>query len=192
MTLSPDFDLGWWNAWIILVVYYAASFVPFFAGGNKADARMEGEADLKEAGTGVRTAAIVDHAILMPLTLLYSFFIPLERGNWWLYSGLIISVLAILLAVAASVSFATAPLEEPMTTGAYALSRHPMYLSRVLVFLGLGLAGTSWVFLACAVVDFIVWSLAVPEEEQGMVSKYGMAYEEYMRHSRRWIGLPTA
>ena len=192
MTLSPDFDFGWWNAWIILVAYYAASFFPFFGGGDKADARMEGETDLRDAGAGVRTAAIVDHAILMPLTLLYSFVVPLERGNWWLYSGLIISALAVLMSLAASISFATAPVEEPMTAGAYAVSRHPMYLSRVIVFIGVGLAGTSWLFLLCALVDFVAWSFAVPEEEQHMIAKYGSHYEDYMRRSRRWIRLPSA
>ena len=192
MTLSPEFDFGWWNAWIILAGYYAASFFPFLAGGDKADARMEGETDLKEAGPGIRRAAIVDHAILMPLTFLYSLFVPLERGNWWLYSGLIISTLAIVMALAASISFASAPVEKPMTAGVYALSRHPMYLSRVIVFIGVGLAGTSWLFLLFALVDFVVWSFAVPEEEQHMVAKYGSAYEDYMRRSRRWIGLPSA
>ena len=192
MTFVPDFEFGLWNAWILLVVYYAGSFLPFFVDSKTADARMEGEPDLDEAGSGIRTAAIVDHAILMPVTFLYSLFLPLERGTWWLYAGLVLCILATGLAAASSLTFATAPLDQPMTDGVYAVSRHPMYVSRVLVFAGIGLAATSWVFLLCAVIDFLVWRLAVPEEERIMVRKYGVAYEEYMRRTARWIGLPRS
>lgn len=190
MTLVPDFDFGLWNAWLVLTVYYAASFLPFLLDSKTADARMEGEPDLDQAGPGIRTAAIVDHAILMPVTFIYGLFVPLELGTWWLYSGLLICAAATVMAAASSYAFAKAPLGEPMTRGIYAVSRHPMYVSRVLVFLGIGLAATSWVFLLFAVVDWIVWRLAIPEEEQNMVTKYGTAYEEYMRRTPRWIGLP--
>ena len=46
---------------------------------------MEGEPGFKDWSTATRVTAIVDHGILMPLTLIYSFFVPLSRGNWWLY-----------------------------------------------------------------------------------------------------------
>jgi protein-S-isoprenylcysteine O-methyltransferase Ste14 len=192
MPLVPDFEFGLWNAWIIVVVFLGASFLPFFVGGKKADARMEDEPGFKEFSTGTRVAVIVDHLVLMPLTLIYSFFVPLEQGNWWLYSGLIVSVVAIVMAFAASVSFATAPLDGPMTDGVYAISRHPMYAAGILVYAGVGLAGASWIFLACAVVDFVVWQIAVPEEERSMVAKYGTPYEDYMQRTPRWIGLPKA
>jgi len=189
MPLAPDLEFGLWNAWIIVVIFLGASFLPFFAGGKKADARMEDEPGFKEFSTGTRVAVIVDHLVLMPLTLIYSFFVPLEQGNWWLYSGLIVSAVAIVMALAASVSFATAPLDGPMTDGVYAISRHPMYVAGILVYAGVGLAGASWIFLACAVVDFVAWQIAVPEEERNMVAKYGTPYEDYMGRTPRWIGL---
>jgi protein-S-isoprenylcysteine O-methyltransferase Ste14 len=190
MSLVPDFDFGLWNAWIIVVVYLAVSFVPFMLGGKTAEDRMEGEPGFKDWSTAARVTAIVDHGILMPLTLIYSFFVPLERGNWWLYTGLLVCAIAIVIAAAASAAFATAPLEEPMTTGAYAISRHPMYVTGILLYLGVGLAGTSWIFLLCAVIDFAVWRMAVPEEEHHMVAKYGSAYEDYLQRTPRWIGWP--
>lgn len=192
MSLVPDFDLGLWNAWLVLVVYYAGSFLPFFVDSKTADTRMEGEPDLDEAGTGIRIAAVVDHAILMPVTFLYSLFVPLDSGTWLFYAGALLCVVATVLATAASFAFATKPLGEPMTDGVYAISRHPMYVSRVLVFLGIGLAATSWVFLLCAAIDLAVWQLAMPEEEQNMVAKYGAPYEQYMSRTARWIGLPRS
>lgn len=192
MTLVPDFELGLWNAWIIMVTFYVASFLPFFVAGKKADARMQGEPSFGEAGVGARVGTIVTHVVLMPLTLIYSFFVPLQQGNWWLYSGLIVSAVAIVMALAASISFVTAPLDEPMTTGVYAVSRNPMYVAGVLVYAGIGLAGASWVFLAFAVIEMAAWAILVPEEERAMIAKYGTAYEEYMRSTPRWIGLPKS
>jgi protein-S-isoprenylcysteine O-methyltransferase Ste14 len=192
MTLVPDFEPGLWNAWIIMVTFYVASFLPLFAGGKKADARMQGEPSFGEAGVGARVGTIITHAVLMPLTLIYSFFVPLEQGNWWLYSGLIVSAVAIVMALAASISFVTAPIDEPMTTGVYAISRNPMYVAGVLVYAGIGLAGASWVFLVFAVVEMAAWAVAVPQEERNMIAKYGTAYEDYMRRTPRWIGFPKA
>ena len=192
MALVPDFEFGLWNAWIIIVISFVVSFLPLMVGGKKVEARTEGEPAFRETGTSFRAGIIVTHAVLMPLTLIYSFFVPLEQGNWWLYSGLLVSAAGIIMVAAASVTFATAPLGAPMTHGVYAISRNPMYLSGFLVYAGVGLAGTSWVFLVCAVVEIGAYGLAVPEEERNMVAKYGSAYEDYMQRTPRWIGLPRA
>ena len=65
-----------------------------------------------------------------------------------------------------------------------------MYVAGSLVYVGVGLAGTSWVFLGFAVIAMLAWRGGVPEEERNMVAKYGTAYEDYMRRTPRWIGLP--
>jgi protein-S-isoprenylcysteine O-methyltransferase Ste14 len=190
MTLVPDFDIGLWNAWIIMVAFLAASFLPFFVWSENADARMEGDPGFKASGPGARLAFVVTHLVLMPFTLVYSFFVPLERGTWWLYSGLIVSGAAILMALWTSVLFATAPVDRPITHGVYAVSRHPMYVAGVGAYAGIGLAGTSWVFLACAAAEMAAWAVAVPEEERNLVAKYGVAYTEYVQRTPRWLGLP--
>lgn len=151
---------------------------------------MEGEPDFESLSIRIRIGAILDHVVLIPLTLLYSFFVPLERSNWWLYSGLAIGAMATIMAAAASIAFATADLDRPMTSGAYAISRHPMYVSRILLYTGVGLAGTSWIFLLCAAVDVVAWRMAIPVEEQIMQEKFGEDYEDYMRLVPRWLGLP--
>jgi protein-S-isoprenylcysteine O-methyltransferase Ste14 len=192
MLTAPDLELGFWNAWLVLLVFRIASFGPFFVAGAKAEARMEGEPSFADVGRGTQVATIDTHAVLMPLTLLYGIFVPLERGGAWLLAGLVVSAFAVVLAFAASVTFVSAPLGAPMTHGVYAISRHPMYVAGTLVYLGVGLAATSWVFLLCAALEAVAWRLAVPEEERTMLDKYGAAYEDYMRHTPRWLGLPRS
>jgi protein-S-isoprenylcysteine O-methyltransferase Ste14 len=189
MTLVPVFEFGLWNAWIVVVVYLAASFFPFFVAGARADARMQNEPRREEIGAAARLGFIITHAVLMPGTLVYSFFVPLERAGWWLYPGLVVAALGIVTGLAASVAFVTAPLGEPMTRGVYAISRNPMYVSGFLVYVGVGLAAASWVFLVCGVVEIAAYRFVVAEEERNMISKYGQAYERYMSRTPRWIGL---
>jgi protein-S-isoprenylcysteine O-methyltransferase Ste14 len=190
VSLVPEFDIGWWNAWIILIPFYLVSFAPFMFGAETSEARMDGEPSWRQCGPGVRMATIVTHGIFMPLTPLYALFVPLERGTWWLYAGLVVSAAATALALAAALSFARAPLDRPMTHGAYTISRHPMYVSMTVIYVGVGLAATSWVFLVCAVIEAMAWRAAVPEEERIMVDEYGVAYQAYMQRTPRWIGPP--
>jgi protein-S-isoprenylcysteine O-methyltransferase Ste14 len=190
MSFVPEFDIGWWNAWIVLVAFYVASFVPFMLAPETTEARMEGEPSWRETGPGMRAATIITHGVLMPLAPLYGLFVPLERGTWWLFLGLAVGAVAVVMALTASLSFSRAPLDEPITHGVYACSRHPMYVAGVTIYLAVGLAATSWVFLACAAIELVAWWFAVPEEERTMLAKYGAAYEEYRRTTPRWVGVP--
>lgn len=188
MAFVPDFEFGLWNAWMIMVVALLASFVPLMVGGDKVEARMEG--DSEDWSWQTRVGVTITHVILMPLTLIYSFFVPLATGTWWLYVGLAVSIVGVVLTLSASISFANAPVQLPITQGAYAVSRHPMYAASSLVYLGIGLAGTSWVFVSFALLNVVGYALVIPEEEQGMVARYGSTYEGYMRRTPRWIGWP--
>jgi protein-S-isoprenylcysteine O-methyltransferase Ste14 len=191
MELVPDLSIGLWNAWIIMVIALCAAFLPFVFGGEVAERRMEGESESSDRPARFRVGVVVTHGILMPFTLVYSIFVPMALGTAWLYAGLIVSGLAIAMALAASIAFSTAPLDRPLTTGVYAVSRHPMYVSQAMVYAGVGLAGTSWVFLVCAVIAIVAYAGVATIEEGGMSDKYGTAYREYMQRTPRWIGLPT-
>jgi protein-S-isoprenylcysteine O-methyltransferase Ste14 len=136
---------------------------------------------------------IITHIIIMPFTIIYSFFLPLKLGTVWFYVGLPISILGIIMGFMAGVSFATAPLDEPMTRGVYSISRNPMYFSGFLEYLGIGLSGLSWVFVLCAVVLIIAFHIGVVRSEEPiLIEKYGDAYREYMNRTPRWIGIPKS
>jgi len=173
---------------MIIVVFFLATFVPLMVGGDKTEARMM--EDSEDWSRRTRIGVTITHVVLMPFTLIYSLFVPLEIGTWWLYSGLAISTLGIGVSMSASILFATAQLDLPITHGAYAISRHPLYVASSLVYFGVGLAGTSWVFLVCAILNIVGYALVVPEEERAMFVKFGGTYEEYIRRTPRWIGLP--
>jgi len=128
----------------------------------------------------------------MPLTIVYSIFLPLKLGTVWFYVGIPICLLALVMGIMAGVAFVTAPLDEPINKGVYRISRHPMYFGGFLEYVGIGIACASWVFLLCAVVWIITWNIGVINEERFLIEKYGNAYREYMSRTPRWIGIPQS
>ena len=106
--------------------------------------------------------------------------------------GLPIYIMAVVLRVVPHISFATTPLDKPVTSGIYRYSRNPMQLSQVVIYLGVGIATASWVFLLLAVVYMVVPILWVDTEERHCLRHYGNAYREYMKRTPRYIGIPKS
>lgn len=188
MSIVPAFEIGIWNAWIFVVILFAAAFVPVSINIKKVDKRIEGEPTGSEQKKVTRIVNAITHVIIMPLTLIFSIFVPIKLDTWWFYSGLIIYLLGLVMVLLSSISLTTAPLGEPLSKGVYAISRHPMYLGFFLAYVGIGIACASWVFLLCALVWIVSWQFGVVEEERILLEKYGEAYRQYMNRTPRWIG----
>lgn len=73
--------------------------------------------------------------------------------------------------------------------GPYAFSRHPMYLSELILMFG-------WVIFygsVAVLIAFAVWFVffnyyAIPLEERTLEAHFGEAYREYKQRVRRWFG----
>ena len=124
MSIVPNFEIGVWNAWIFMILLYAAAFVPLGINSKKVEIRMEGEPSGDEQKKVTRTANVITHVIIMPLTLILGLFVPIELGTWWFYAGLIIYLLGLVMVLLYSISWATAPLDESLSKGVYVISRH--------------------------------------------------------------------
>ena len=75
-----------------------------------------------------------------------------------------------------------------LTRGPYAVSRHPMYLAEIGLWLGWSiLFGSVAVLLGCLLVCIGV-GLIAPREELALESKFGAAYRQYQATVPRWLG----
>jgi protein-S-isoprenylcysteine O-methyltransferase Ste14 len=193
MSLVPEFELGLWNAWIIAVLGFILPWIPsFFINREVVNKRM-GKIKWSEFSKTVKIGYIITQGIIVPFTIIYSFFLPLKLSTVWFYVGLPISILGIIMPFISGVSFATAPLDKPITTGVYRITRNPEYFSVFLQYLGIGISGLSWIFILCAVVWIISFHVEVVQsEEPSLIKKYGDAYREYMNRTPRWIGIPKS
>lgn len=191
MSLSPVFELGLWNAWILWIILFLSTLIPEFFWSKEAKTR-------KKRATGFipfkkktdKILALSTHVVIMPFSMIYSIFLPLKLGSAWFYAGLVIFTVSLVMNFMTTLGFATTPLDKPVTGGIYRVSRHPVYFSGFLLFIGMGIASASWIMLLCGVLWFILFHMVIPAEEQFLLEKYGDLYREYMDKTPRWIGLP--
>lgn len=192
MSLMPAFKIGIWNAWILQVLFYLSMFIPDIFSGKEAKKKSKRMSQFPPFKKTEKILAISTHAVIMPVVLIYSIFLPLKIGTAWLYAGLLIFAAALVISIMALFNIASAPADKPVMQGAYKISRHPMYLSGFLMFTGVGISCASWVVLLLAVVWIVFWRIAVPAEEKFLIEKYGDDYRDYRDRTPRWIGIPKS
>jgi protein-S-isoprenylcysteine O-methyltransferase Ste14 len=189
MSLVPAFQIGVWNAWIFMIWL----FIPIFLEPLNIipKGREEGSDFTAEFNKMQKIALLYLHIIYL-LSVIYSIFVPLKLGTVWFYAGLPIYILGLIPYAMVFMGFAITPPDKLVTKGIYRYSRHPMYLTLFPVFLGVGIATASWVFLLLSVVYMIIPLLFVDTEERHCLKFYGDAYRAYMDRTPRWIGIPKS
>jgi protein-S-isoprenylcysteine O-methyltransferase Ste14 len=189
MLLIPAFEIGLWNAWIFTIWLLIALFlVPL----NIIPKGREGGSDFTAEFNKMQKYTIRSFHIIYLLSIIYSIFVPLELDTPWFYAGLSIYLFGLISYAMVWVGFATTPPDKVITRGIYRYSRNPMQLSQVVVFLGVGIATASWVFLLLSAAYMIAPLLWIDAEERHCLKFYGDAYREYMDRTPRWLGLPKS
>lgn len=75
-----------------------------------------------------------------------------------------------------------------VTSGAFGLSRNPIYLGNTLILVGIGLlAGSLWFILCALLAALATQKLAVEPEEKRLQAQFGKKYRDYAKRVRRWI-----
>lgn len=74
------------------------------------------------------------------------------------------------------------------TTGIYHITRNPMYVGLVLIYLGLTcLFGNWWNIILLPALLFLLQELVIKREEQYLARKFGDAFSQYRQQVRRWL-----
>ncbi len=77
---------------------------------------------------------------------------------------------------------------EIISTGIYAYTRNPMYLSMGLMTVGIGtLLGNLWVVASLPLVWGTIYWIAIRHEEAYLEQKFGITYTSYKESVRRWL-----
>jgi len=157
MSLIPKFKVGLWNAWIfMLMVLLTCPFFVRFANRRVIPSQEE------EFKTFSKTnkALFCSSKYIIFIAALYSIFLPLKLKTIWFYVGVPIALFGLAGMVMVMVNRANSSPREPIRTGLYRYSRHPMYLTYFLVFLGASIATASWL-LVLFLILFTVGTVSV-------------------------------
>jgi protein-S-isoprenylcysteine O-methyltransferase Ste14 len=122
--------------------------------------------------------------------------LPLGGRPATLVVGMLVAALGLALAftgVAGVVRHRTTivphhPVATLLTSGAYRLSRNPMYTGLAIAYLGLALLFGSWWPLALwPLVIVAVRQLVIRPEEEYLTHRFGRTYADYQSRVRRWL-----
>jgi len=194
LSIIPAFEAGVWNAWIFMVPFLLVTLLCMLL-MTKKDAPA-GPVRVVQRACKSKTTLLVaslSKIIYFP-AVIYSVFLPLQLGTTWFYVGLPITLLGLVGSMAVLVSWAITPAGEPVTRGLYRYSRHPMYVTMVLLLLGVSIASVSWVFLLFVIISGVgvTRPYFVKVEEAQCLGHYGAAYRKYMNRTPRWLGIPKS
>ena len=190
MSLIPAFEIGLWNAWIFMLLELL-TFPLFFRIATGRAPEVEGKRQVSALSRTTRITLYSSKIIYIP-AFIYSIFLPLKLGTVWFYVGLPITLIGFIAGIIVILNWAASPPGEPVTNGLYRYSRHPMYVTSFIFFLGLSIATASWVFLLFTILLIAASFYFAPLEEQSCLEKYGDAYREYMNKTPKYLGIPKS
>lgn len=114
-------------------------------------------------------------------------FLRITTDPLWLYAGLAVYGLGILLCIVSVVHFARPNENGLNAAGIYRISRNPMYLAYFVYFLGCALLTRSWILFIILLIFQISAHWIILSEERWCMETFGEDYIRYMRKTRRYI-----
>lgn len=189
MSWIPAFEIGVWNAWLFMIIYplqwLAVIVIP-----KRVAERTSHAPEIIQTRQD-RILAFLTQGFWIGATL-YSIFVPFQIWTPWFWVGLAFFIAGLLALILATLTVAGTPKDKPFTSGVYRYSRHPMYLSMIFVYLGVSVAAASWLFLLITIITFFLQHYQAKKEEAYCREKFGLAYQNYMNRTPRWIGIPKS
>ena len=189
MSLTPAFEIGLWNAWIFMLIDLLTLPFLFRIAKKRAVPSQDEEFNaLSRSNKGL----FFSSKFIIFIAAIYSIFLPLKLGTIWFYVGVPITLIGLAGMIVVMVNWVNTPPEEPIINGLYRYSRHPMYVTSFILYLGISIATASWLF-ALFLIIFTVGAVTFAGfEEQGCLEQYSDAYRGYMNRTPRWIGIPKS
>jgi protein-S-isoprenylcysteine O-methyltransferase Ste14 len=187
MLWVPSFEIGVWNAWLFMIIYPLQWLAVIILPQHIAERTNHAPEIIQTRQDKIM--AWLTQGFWVGATL-YSIFLPFNMGMGWLWAGLVLFIIGLSVLVMASFAVAGTPEERPFASGVYRFSRHPMYFSMFLVYLGVSIAAASWLFFLITVITFFLQRYQAKKEERQCCQQFGNAYREYMGRTPMWLGVP--
>lgn len=120
-------------------------------------------------------------------------FFETERATAF---GLVFVALAFIILLPALIKFLRTkntlitikPANSLQTSGIYAISRNPMYLGLLMLYIGIAfLKGNLWTFIFIPLVILVITYFVILNEEKYLSRAFEKDYVEYRKKVRRWI-----
>jgi protein-S-isoprenylcysteine O-methyltransferase Ste14 len=154
------------------------------------------DAPRETAGVAVRPPLLCLAGILLGAALQWALPLPLRADAlpWWIGAGLVAAAVALFATATGTFVRAGTPIPTNRPTrrlvrrGPYAFSRNPIYVSFVVLQVGLACwIDTAWLLVTLVPVVLVLEYGVIRREERYLAARLGAEYGDYARRVRRWI-----
>jgi len=183
MELFPQLKIGWLNGWIPVMVFYASYLILLKIFPAETVSRLYDNSGWTD--DQARNAKIGLPFALGAMILIL--FTPLAIGKPLFWIGLALALIGQVGFFYALHSFNITPLDEPVTTGLYRISRNPQWVAFAIILVGFSLMVGSWTVLALLSVRLAMNHFRILGEERALEAQYGESYLEFKNNVPRYF-----
>lgn len=183
MELFPAFEIGWLNGWIFMVIFFLILGIVIKTCPKEVITRLydnKGWTKTQYIFTKLAKLCALIHLILV-------IFTPLNIESIEFMIGIIIFLIGTIGFVIAVTNFKKAPLDKPITSGLYKISRNPQIMTLFLVSFGTSLMIGSWIAIIIIIVSAIFLHFRILGEEKRLTQQYGDSFLEYKKKVPRYL-----
>ncbi len=184
----PEFlQISWYHGWWFTMAFGLVNCCFLFRYPRRFPKRVFRFPSFKS--TPEKVISLISVVVFTRGLMILTIFVPIRQESIWFYPGLGIFLAGMFCYVNAMKHFAETEMDKPVTTGVYRLSRHPMQVFSLIMWIGVGLATTSPVILLVCCVQPVIARVFMISQERFCLLKYGEVYREYLRRTPRFLVL---
>ncbi|MFW9938702.1 MAG: methyltransferase family protein [Candidatus Thorarchaeota archaeon] len=183
MELFPKFELGWINGWIFLLSFYAIFGIFLLTCSKQVISRLYDESGwtkFQKTSTILAKICGLIHVILVTFT-------PVNLDSIEFIIGIFIFLIGVIGFLIALQNFKNAPLDKPINSGLYHISRNPQMVMLYIVSIGSSILIGSWTAIIIVSFTMIFSHFRILGEEKRLTEQYGMSYLEFKKKVPRYF-----
>ena len=187
MSFFAKHSLGFFNLWLLMVLYSLPIILTII---YKTRVFQPTASRFSSSRNSREYNLFVISKVLMLMYFLYAVLVPIRYNTLSAIIGIAIYAIGFALYVVAWITISTSERGKIFSHGLYRFTRHPVYFSSAILFIGAGLISQSWFFLGLSIVVGISHMYNALAEEKVCIETFGDEYRHYMTKTPRWIGWP--
>jgi len=183
MEIFPAFEIGWLNGWIFMLIFFLIFGIVIKTCPKEVITRLydnKGWTKKQYIFTKLAKLCALIHLILV-------IFTPLNIGSIEFIIGISVFLIGTIGFVIAVTNFKKAPLDKPITSGLYKISRNPQIMTLFLVSSGTSLMIGSWIAIIIIIVSAVFLHFRILGEEKRLTEQYGDSFLEYKKKVPRYF-----
>ena len=183
MVFIPEFELGILNGWLFFAAYLIIFGVTIFSFSTAIRTRLYDRSlwtKRQKRFTAVGKLFSLINMILFILT-------PIRLNSPLFILGVGLWAIGLIGLETALINYKNTPLDKPVTTGLYKISRNPQIFGIWIIFAGICFIIGSGISLLLLAGSIIFLHKVVLAEEEACLQQYGASYQSFMDNVSRYF-----